>query len=222
MNYLLVENKQIVHLGPVPWKHRFIQAELDDLEVYFNVNPTETGYVKINDKFELIPLVEDITPDYDIIYHHLAGPFYTYNEQPDGTFTATMTHTIHDNPLESIKGHFKQIVANERYRKENMGTTANVQGQIVTVDTSRENRNTLVQAFLLMSNTDTINWKFPEGFITLSYSEIESVVATGALYIQAQFDWEVAKNAELDACTSVEEIKAVEILPANPPLFPGI
>ena len=48
-NYLLVENRQIVHLGPIPWRHRFIQSELDDLEVDFVVPQSEQGYIKINE-----------------------------------------------------------------------------------------------------------------------------------------------------------------------------
>ena len=213
MNYLLVENREIVHLGPITWRPRFLQSELNDLEVDFTVNPTETGYVKINDSFEIIPIVADVTPQYDPLYNVLAGPFYSYTDQPDGSVGATMTHTVSDNTVDGVRPTLSQQTAAERYRRENLGTTATVQTQVVTIDTSRDNRNTLVQAFLLMTDTDTVQWKFPEGFINLTYPDIELVVKTGALYVQAQFDWEAAKNAELDACTTLEELRAVEIVP---------
>jgi hypothetical protein len=223
MNYLLVENKEIVHLGPVSWRPRFIQSELDDLEVDFIVNPTETGYVKINDSFEIIPIVADVTPEYDPLYNVLAGPFYTYDLQADGlTYGATVSHTVSDNTPDGVRPTLKQQVAAERYRRENLGTTATVQDQLVTVDTSRDNRNTIVQAFLLMSDTDTVQWKFPEGFVNLTYADAEAVVKAGATYIQAQFNWEAAKNAELDACATLAELRAVEIVPiVVPPVVPG-
>ena len=209
MIYLLVENREIVHLGPMEWRPRFIQSELNDLEIYFTIGQTEAGYININGVFELIPIVADITPAYDPLWHTLAGPFYTYDEQSDGTIGATMTHTVTDNTLDGILPYLKQQVATERYRRENAGTTAVVQGQTVTIDTSRDNRNTLVQAFLLMSDTDTVNWKFPEGFLNLTYTDVETVVKTGALYVQDQFNWEVAKNVELDACTNLDDLRIV-------------
>jgi len=211
MVYLLVENREIVHLGPIEWRPRFIQSELNDLEIYFTISQTESGYVNINDTFELIPIVADITPRYDSLWHTLAGPFYTYEEQFDGTIGAIVTHTVTDNTVDGVRPYLKQQVAAERYRRENLGTTAVVQGQTVSVDTSRDNRNTIVQAFLLMSDTDTVNWKFPEGFLNLTYTDVESVVRAGALYVQAQFNWEVAKNIELDSCTTLDDLRGVSV-----------
>lgn len=216
MIYVLVENKTTVILGPIEWRQRFIQSELNDLDIDFNLSPSEpNSYLKINDEYGIYPVLDFITPDYDPLYEQLAGPFWTFD-----TLVAIPSFNVIDRNIDQVRGDLRGQVAQERYRRENLGTKVNIQGQEVTVDTSRQNRNTLPQAFLLMSETDTLNWKFPEGFVNLTYTDIEAVVRAGALYIQEQFDWEVTKNTELDTCVTKEQLQSVEIAP--PVYRPGI
>jgi len=216
MVYVLVENKTTVILGPIEWRQRFIQSELDNLDIDFTISPSEpNSYLKIDDNIEIYPVHNYVTPDHDALYQQLAGPFWSFED-----LKATPSFEVIDRNIDHVRGDLRGIVAAERYRRESLGTKVTIQGQEVTVDTSRQNRNTLPQAFLLMSETDTLNWKFPEGFVNLTYADIEAVVRTGALYIQEQFNWEVAKNAELDTCVTKEQLQSVEIVP--PVYRPGI
>ena len=62
-----------------------------------------------------------------------------------------------------------------------------------------------------MADTDTINWKFPETWLTITKQELGYIVSQGVAYIQGCFDWEVQKNAEIDACTTLAELDAIII-----------
>jgi len=220
MLYLLVQNKTTVLLGPMSWRQRFIQSEINDLvdagdlSTAYQVPPAEQGYVDLGDGFEIFPIVASTGTDHDPIYQALAGPYYTYDSN-----LASESYTVLDQSLDSVKQNLRPVVAAERYRRENAGTSVTVQDQQVTVDTSRDNRNTLVQAFLLMSETDTVNWKFPEGFLNLTYADIESVVSAGATYIQTQFNWEVDKLAEIDAAADIPALQAITIV--EPVIIPS-
>lgn len=211
MEYLLVKDRAQVILGPMPWKTRYIQSELNDLveaeekATAFTISPTES-YTDCGDGYELIP-VTILDPGHDSVYQYLAGPLYAYTGNQ-----AVGVYTVLDADIGSIKATLKNQVSAERYRRENAGTTTTIQGQTVLIDTSRDNRNTLVQAFLLMDTTDTVQWKFSHGFLNLTYTDIETVVKTGAVYIQSQFDWEVTTCGTIDAASTVEELKAVVIV----------
>lgn len=212
--YLLVENRTTVLLGPMDsWKPRFIQAELDELEIDFKVSPAEPvgGYLQIPDtNLEIMTLIQLDFPPCDFLYQQYAGPFYTYNEDN----TVSGTHTVVDiEHVDQIKPKLKDIVAATRYTAEVGGTKATVQGQVVTLDTSRDGRNVFIQKFLLMKAGETVEWKFPEGWLTLTYEELGLIVQTGANHIQGQFAWEATTVAQIDAATTVEELKSVTLTP---------
>jgi hypothetical protein len=214
MAYLLVENRTTVLLGPMgSWKPRFIQAELDELEIDYKVSPAEpeNGYLKIPDtNLEIMTLISLDYPPCDSIYQYYAGPFYTYNNDN----TVSGTHEVFDvTNLDLIRPSLKNIVANNRYTVEIAGTKATVQDTVVTLDTSRDGRNVFIQKFLLMKPGETVEWKFPECWLTLTYEDLGLIVQTGANHIQSQFVWEAATVAQIDAASTVEELKAIVLTP---------
>ena len=169
-NYLLVENRQIVHLGPYPWRTRFIQSELDDLEVDFQLPQAEQGYIKINDNFEIFPVGEAKGDAGDSNWHDPVGPFWEYVDN-----VAIPTFDKKDKPLEQIRDFLKNIVADQRYSKEISGTKVDLDGKSVTVNTSRDNRSEFSHVHSTMSESEKINWKFPEGWTELTKSQLFDV-----------------------------------------------
>lgn len=204
MNYILTENKTVL-LGPLSWKPRFLQSELDDLEVDYKISPIE-GYTKINDDLEIFPITSAFAPDHDSYFESLSGPYYTFTDTE-----ASQTYTKIDLDIQSIKYNLKSIVTDYRYKIENAGTKITIQDLKVTIDTARGNRDIFVQKFLLMNDTDIVEWKFPEGWLTLSKVELGSVVAAGNDWIQNAFGAEKLKHDEIDACNTIEELKLVVI-----------
>jgi hypothetical protein len=216
MQYLLVENKQTVLLGPIFWRHRFIQNELDDLDIDYTVPPVEpNAYLKITDNIEVYPIAAITSDPIDTRFEQLAGPFWNFDNQ-----IATGHYTTAPKSLDTIKSEFLQLTANERYRKEIAGAQVTVQDTVVTVDTSRDGRNIFVQKYTLMSDTDTVQWKFPETWLTLTRSELGTVVAAGAAHIQSQFDWESAIAAQITSAATVDDLRSIVIV--EPAVTPGV
>lgn len=226
-NYLLVENRQIVHLGPIPWRHRFIQSELDDLEVEFTVSPVEGGYVRINDNFEIFPVGEAIGDAGDSRWEDPVGPTWEFVERtvelprppmdPEDrpTPTTIVTEAIptwskQDKPLAQIQQFIKNDVAAKRYAKEAAGTQVEIApGTTVTVDTSRDGRAIFVQVFSTMADDATVDWKFPEGWFTLTKAQLGAVIGGGYTHIQEQFLWEKGYSDRVDVATDIAALKAI-------------
>lgn len=208
MAYVLVENKQIVHLGPVGWKPKFIQSEIDDLEVNFIVPPTEQGYIKITENLELFPIAEEIVPDYDPLFEQLVGPTYTYNEKNYGY--AIQYYTKQDSSLDTVKNNLKQKTAGVRYTKENAGTEQTVNGVLVKLDTSREKRDQF-NTVLASIGDGTIDWKFDGQFVTLNKTDVQNIIDTIHNYIQTQFAWEKSINDTIDAASDLDTLKSITI-----------
>lgn len=203
MDYLIVENRQTVHLGPMPWRQRMFQEELNDLEVEFTVPATPQNYIKINDNFEIFPVSLE-QPPYLYEFESLSGPTWEYTEN-----TANGTYTVYTLEVPQIKNTLISITASQRYDKENSGTTTNIQNQTVTIDTSREGRAIFVQAYSIMQDGTTIDWKFPETWLTLTKDELKLVVDTGAGYVQTQFNWEKTVTDLINNATTVEELRFI-------------
>ena len=211
MNYLLAQNKQMVILGPITWRQRFIQTEINDLieseelTIDYTVPATEQGYINIGDGFEIFP-VELTTPAFDPIYEELAGPFWTYENN-----IATGTYTVNTLSIEKIKGHLKQVVATERYRKQNLGITVTAANTSFSVSTDTNTINSLL-SLANNTGTDTINYKSPNGFISLTGADIQNIVNQIHDYIQTQFNWEKTTNETIDVTNDITLLQAIEIV----------
>jgi hypothetical protein len=211
MQYLLVENRQIVHLGPMNWNARRFQSEIneiadqEDLEINYTFSPTESqSYIKISDTVELFPVDAINVPDHDPLFDQLVGPFWNY----DGD-TATGSYNVVPADINLSKGALKQVTANQRWIKENTPFKTTVQDVEVTVDASRDNRNIFVQKYQTMADGETVDWKFPETWLTLTKAELGAIVSEGAAHIQTQFAWEKGLVDQIDAATSHDELKGL-------------
>ena len=109
------------------------------------------------------------------------------------------------------KYNLKQLAAQERYKKEILGTTATIQSQSLTIDTSRGARDIFVQTYLLMGDADTVNWKFPETWLTLTKQDLGLCVTAATQYVQECFDWELNKSEEIDNSETKQELLAIII-----------
>ena len=82
--------------------------------------------------------------------------------------------------------------------------------------TNREDRNLYLQAYQLLSDQATQAWKFlPATWITLTKADLGLVVQTIFTYVQAQYDWEKAKAAEINAVTTtVADLASINLFDA--------
>jgi hypothetical protein len=211
MKYLLVQNKQTVLLGPIDWRPRFIQSELNDLfdagekANAFTISPTETGYVDCGDGFEIFPIASSEGSVHDPIYEQLAGPFYTYDNN-----VASEVYNVLDRDISFVKESLKQVAKLERQRKQNLGTTLNIGGTDVSLATDADELANFV-SLLSSIGEDSVNWKFKEGFITLVKADVQSIVDAIRSHIQTQFDWEKTIGETIDATSELSSLKTLTI-----------
>jgi hypothetical protein len=215
MNYIIVKDHQTVLLGPMPWRQRMFQREINDLleegdiSEQYTIPPIspESNYLALGEGLEIFPVTSSDVPAYDPIYEQLSGPFYSYANNE-----ATETYNAIPVSIEQSKASLKSIATGERYVKEIGGFKITIQETEVTVDTTREGRQIFLDTYLAMSDVETINWKFPEAWISVTKDDMGQIVFAGKSHIQDSFDWELAKHNEIDAAQTVEELQAIVIV----------
>lgn len=211
--YVLTHEGRVL-AGPMAWNRAIFGGNLEKLGINFLLprNAPEQLPLAI-DANTVIYEVEFQEPEFDNKTHYKEGPYWQFTETK-----AIATYVLKEQPLSVVKDSLKQSAAAERWKKEGAGVKTVIQDMQVTVDTARGNRDIFVQKYLLMADTDTVKWKFPEGWLTLTKAELGQIVAAGAAHVQSSFDWEEEKVQEINAASTLEALKAVVIVdPAQDP-----
>lgn len=206
MDYVMVENKKTVLVGPMPWRHRFFQRELIDLDIDYVVSPLEPfSYVKITDSIEIFPVVEILNSEFDPVFEHVSGPYWVFeNESARGHFIK------HYNDITVIKQSLKSQLAAERYRREILGVASVIQDRVVTITTDRQSRNIMNQHYMLMTEDQVVQWKFPEMWVALTKNSLATAIQGCNQYVQTQFDWEKSLSDSIDIAQTVEELHLIK------------
>jgi len=203
--YAVVEHDKVT-LGPMSWNHRLFADHLEaENEISVNIpvtNNTGLTYV-VNDTIKIMPITI-IEPNYNQRSEQLAGPFYVINADD-----VIGTYLVIPLPIEMIKSHTKDTISANRYKYETRGIKVTLQGQDYSVSTARETRGVYFQAHQA-SIVDT-PWKFPEGWLTLSVAELQTITTAITTHIKDQFLWESQKIQLIDMATSVDELLAIEL-----------
>lgn len=206
--YVVTHNDQVL-LGPIIWNARMFNSVIeDDTEIITNILPSDQLRVPldlgdglmIREHREERPALNPKTQ-----YHN--GPFWTFTPT-----IGTASYVVVDKPIDLVRQELKAVAATARWNKEEAGTKATIQGTEVTVDTKRGSRDIFVQQYLLLPEGGTTNWKFPEGWLTLTNADLGACVAAGVAHVQAAFDWEAGIVAQIDAAQTLSELDAIEIV----------
>ncbi len=197
--FVLIDQYQQVHLGPIQWNARIIQNFISDefgLLVALPSTPQTNVPIIINSTLQILP-TKLVYPDtHNPIIEQYAGPFWSVlNNVAIGTYTNI------PRPLNSIKNELLTTIAHNRWLKEVSGITLVVQNNTVAISTQRGERDTFFHALQTLDPTAVRTWKFNEIWLTLTSSELRSIVDAIATHVQNAFDWEQAKIAEINAAT---------------------
>jgi hypothetical protein len=204
--YAVVYNNRVI-VGPMQWNRALFQGSLERemVEASLPRVAPETLPLVINEDARILR-VEEQRENLNQLVEYYYGPIWDVSGD-----TAIATYEVHDFPIETSRSNLKDKIAGIRWIKEEAGTKINIQSQEITLDTSREGRNIFLQKYSLMGENDLVNWKFPEGWFTLSKNELGSIIMYGSAYIQSCFDWEKTISDEIDAATTKEELLSIEI-----------
>ena len=205
--FVIVHDNFVIK-GPNDWnKLRFEEVIREDCEIEVTLDTRNDAHnpVIVSPDVKILPVLALPEPSYNPRTQMLNGPYWNFTEDN----VAEMYYQPMDYGVETIKGFFMDKVTNARYRKEVSGVKKTIQGTEVTIDTARGSRDIFVQAYLTMSDTDTLNWKFPEGWLTLTKTELGEVVTTGRDHIQSCFDWENNWLSRSNAATTPSEMNTL-------------
>lgn len=207
--FVIAYDNQVV-LGPMRWnKYRFQNFLREEHELESNLPDSNVSdVVTVAENCKIYPIKGTENPVFNPVIEMLHGPFWEFTDT-----VAIFSYVVQPLPKDAIVNMLKSETATERYNREISGTKVTIQGIEVTVDTNRGSRDIFVQKYLLMSDTETVQWKFPEAWLTLTKTELGQIVSAGAAHVQAQFDWESTKVAEIESCTTHKELASVEIKP---------
>ena len=208
--YALVHKGRVL-VGPMAWNRGLFEGALVRHNVSGHVPrlaPDSNNLPIIYDEETQIMPARYETPEHNTRIQRTYGPFWTFD---DGI--AVGTFAIKDQDLDMAKANFKNEAAAYRYELEVAGTTATVQDTEVTLSTKREDREVFAQRHALMGDSDTISWKFAEGWLTLSKTDVATLANAINTHVQTQFDWEVSKNTAIDAAADLTALDAIEIRP---------
>lgn len=201
--FVIVHDNTVIK-GPNEWnKRRFEEVLREECEIEYTLdsrNDTNRPII-ISDSIQILPVIGMPLPDHNPRLHNLHGPFWNFTSTG-----AEMSFEPIDYGLDTVKGNLKDAVTNYRYTKETRGIKLTVQNTEVTIDTARGSRDIFLQAYLTLSDTETLNWKFPETWILLSKTDLGNIVNSGRNHIQDCFNWELDFHAKVDAKTSLDEL----------------
>lgn len=212
--FVIVYNNNVI-LGPMRWnRFRFQNEIFEECEVSCTL-PNRNDLLEpitVAENIKILPTLQEQDPPYNSRIETLHGPFWTFTETH-----AVSRYEVMPMTIDAVKSQLIAETAAERWRRESAGVKVTVQNTEVTVDTSRGARDRFVQKYLLMGDTEVVQWKFPERWLSLSKSDLGLVVTASTAYVQAQFDWESAKITEITDCTTLEALANVEITPPKSP-----
>lgn len=203
----LIHNNKI-KVGPRNWSRPFFQQYITDNNLSGELPYGEPKDSIITPEWSILKITETITPSVNSPFEQLSGPYWTINAND-----ITGYYDVAPVAIDSVKNTLKASVTNNRYQVEIGGCDHTfVDGQVVGIYTNREDRSVYVEALFVLPDTGTITFKFKNGnWRTLTKLELSDIVATGAAHVSSVFDWEKTKHEEIDACTTIAELQAVEL-----------
>ena len=210
MEIALIYNNSL-ELGPFGLNVRYINEELEELEVEERISPQSFSSLPIHFSDGLTHLVptERVIPEHDPKYHNVGNFTWEIVKENEVPVKVVFTYPITDKTLEEVKNIRKQEVAPARREKENTIITLIVNNTEVEVSTSREER--LLLASKLAASPGPHNFKFQNTWLEITTEELQTIISEIDAVVQAAFDWELAKLQEIDACVEIDDVYAVVI-----------
>lgn len=205
----VIIHENFVVWGPKPWnKLSFEDVLRTDCEVSYTLparNDEQTPII-INENTKIVKAITLDNPEINPKIQRLNGPYWNFYDD-----YAESYYLPEDLPVDFVKGNLKGIIAAKRYEKEIAGFTMPVQGQMVSIDTSRDGRTIYFDTYLALGNEETVGWKFPERWMNLTKTDLGQIVFAGKTHIQGCFNWEANKIAEIDAATTLAELDTIDL-----------
>lgn len=205
--YALVDGNQLL-LGPIGFNYRLINSVLEEeLEIGNRVSSLDYRRVPFNitETVRIIPARTEEPFEFDSFCHIKTGPSVGVYENE-----VVFTYGKQEKLLSQVKEEYKSLVSPVRKRKENENITLTLNDTEIITSLSRDNRTSLTTK--LISSDGPYNFKFSgDNWVSVTKEDLQYIITKIDEKVQELFDWELEKKNEIDACTTIEEIRNVVI-----------
>jgi hypothetical protein len=211
--YVIIHKNRVI-LGILPWNSQYytdvlrsryrITTELPRNEPAPDVFPWE-----IDADTKIVP-AEEVRPN-------IENPLVKYYYGPTWDFLETKVianYEVIPHAIEDARANYKVKAGTQRYEQEVSGTSITINDVEYKIETDRSSRTKYIEKYVSMG--DTVNWKFNEGWVVLTKTQMQSIVAAIDTHVQSAYDEELRLNAVIDACETAEQLEAVEELNKKP------
>ena len=122
------------------------------------------------------------------------------------------SYTTSNNWIDSSKSNIKLLVATQRKERTTEDTTLTFNGNRLNLTDNTKTALALRVAALANLPDDTMTeWKFVDGYVSLSKTDMFALMSFVSGYIQGCFDVEQSADATIQACGSFEDIKNLSL-----------
>ena len=204
--FVIIYNNSVI-LGPMKWNQRRFQSVIEEECEIITILPEtniDDSVITINENIQILPVQETPNPEFNQKIEILHGPFWEFT-----TTHAISSYIVQPKVLEAVQNELKNELANTRWEKEIAGIKITIQNVEITADTNRGVRDLFVQQYLLMGETETVMWKFPETWLNLTKQDLGLIVGSGANHVKQAFEWEQSLVNQIDLCTTLSELDAL-------------
>ena len=168
----------------------------------------------LNDNTKIVRVINN-TPEYNPKIECLDGPNYTITE--DNVVSNFIVKPLN---LEIATGNLIDQLPALRYEREKKSIDITIQDIKLSISTDRETRAVFTNKLLAIGD-NTINFKFNEGWLNLSKTDLEYIIQQIDFAVQEAFDWELSKTNEINACKNHEEINNIILVKKLVPNLPA-
>jgi hypothetical protein len=205
--FFVITQDNFVIVGPNTWnRFKFEEALQEECGITYtlpNSNDSGASFI-ISEVVKILPVVSLPEPEYNSKIQRLDGPYWIFSDQ-----NAQMYYTAVDLPVDAVRNSLIALVANNRYYKEVGGIKMTVQETVVSIDTARNSRNIYIDAYNTVKIGETVNWKFPECWMSINRVELDSIVQAIKGHVEYCFNWEMAKDQEINSAQTLQELNAI-------------
>lgn len=205
MEIALIHNNSLI-LGPMGFNVRYINSELEDLEVEERISPQ--SYIDLpihfSDNLTHLVLIEKDIPQHDPNYYNIGNFTWEILKENDIPVKVKLVYPIAEKTLEEVKEIRKQEIAPIRREKENTIISLTVNNTLIEVSTSREERLLLTNK--LSASPGIHNYKFKNTWLEISEENLQYIISEINKVVQEAYDWELLKIQEVDACETIDDV----------------
>lgn len=202
----IIVKDNFIEYGPKEWNKSSFEYMIYHLTLKKIKLPNEnTDAIVIDEDCKIYPIIKNIRGAFnDSFSQKLIGPFWEFTDTH-----AIASYDVDLMPLNKIKNEIKEKIKKIKNRKINgFNVTININNNDISFFIDENEKRNIFQKYSILNEESIVQWKHSNGWTELSKINFKQLVDAVNNYIEEQFVWEKTKHDEIDACQSIDELKA--------------